>query len=465
MTDTFDVLNPANGSVIQTITRDSEKAIEEKLEKGYKAFKKWKKTNAHERSKLLKDWSALIQKHKESIAKVMTEENGKPLAESRGEVDYATSFIDWYAEEAKRTYGRLVPTHADNKRIQVTKEPIGLVAAITPWNFPAAMMTRKAAPALAAGCTFICKPAEATPLTTIRLIELAHEAGFPVDVVQCINAKGSTAGDAFTGSKYVSKVTFTGSTNVGKSLIRKSADTVKAVTMELGGHAPVIVAKDADIDLAVEQTIASKFRNSGQTCICANRIFVHESIAEEYADKLAAKSKELVVGNGLDENTAIGPIINEDGFDKIVSQIDDAIEKGAKLRSGATYNADRESQYFFVDPTIISNVTDEMDIMHDETFGPVAPITTFSSIDEAIQKANDTPFGLAAYYFTNDYRTGQYIYEHLDYGVIGWNDGGPSAAHAPFGGFKESGLGREGGSEGIEPYLETKYLSIGGFNA
>lgn len=465
MTDTFDVLNPANGSVIQTITRDSEKAIEEKLEKGYKAFKKWKKTNAHERSQLLKDWSALIQKHKESIAKVMTEENGKPLAESRGEVDYATSFIDWYAEEAKRTYGRLVPTHANNKRIQVTKEPIGLVAAITPWNFPAAMMTRKAAPALAAGCTFICKPAEATPLTTMRLIELAHEAGFPVDAVQCINAKGSKAGDAFTNSKYVSKVTFTGSTDVGKSLIRKSADTVKAVTMELGGHAPVIVAKDADIDLAVEQTIASKFRNSGQTCICANRIFVHEAIAEEYADKLSDKSKELVVGNGLDENTAIGPIINEDGFDKIVSQIDDAIEKGAKLRTGATYNADRESQYFFVDPTIISNVTDEMDIMHDETFGPVAPITTFSNIDEAIQKANDTPFGLAAYYFTNDYRTGQYIYEHLDYGIIGWNDGGPSAAHAPFGGFKESGLGREGGSEGIEPYLETKYLSIGGFNA
>lgn len=464
MADTFDVQNPATGTVLKTITRDSEESIHDKLKKGYTAFQTWKKTDAHERSRLLKKWSTLIQEHKESIAKVMTEENGKPLSESIGEVDYATSFIDWYAEEAKRTYGRTIPTHTNDKRLQAIKSPIGLVAAITPWNFPAAMMTRKAAPALAAGCTFVCKPAEATPLTTIRLIELAHEAGFPIDVVQSVNAKGSTAGNVFTSSKYVSKITFTGSTPVGKSLIKSSADTVKAITLELGGHAPLIVAKDADIDLAVEQTIASKFRNAGQTCVCANRIYVHESIVEEYASKLADKTKELVVGNGLESDTEIGPMINEEGFQKVVSQIDDAVEKGAKVLSGAAYDISKEDNYFFVQPTVLSNVTDEMDIMHNETFGPVAPVTAFSDLDEAIQKANDTPFGLAAYYFTNDYRTGQYLFENLDYGIIGWNDGGPSAAHAPFGGFKESGLGREGGSEGIEPYLETKYLSIGGYN-
>ena len=463
MTDTFDVRNPATGEVLKTITRDTPEQINEALKKGDEAFQTWKKTNAHERSALLKKWSELVDKNKESIAKVMTEENGKPLAESRGEVDYARSYIDWYAEEAKRIYGRTIPTHANGKRLQVDRAPIGLVAAITPWNFPAAMMTRKAAPALAAGCTFICKPAEETPLTTIRLLELAHEAGFPKDVVQCVNAKGSTVGDIFSKSEHVRKITFTGSTPVGKSLIKASADTVKGVTMELGGHAPVIVAKDADIDMAVTQTIGTKFRNAGQTCVCANRIYVHESIADEFSKKLAEKTKELVVGNGLDEGTEVGPVINEKGYDKIVSQIDDAVNKGAKVLTGAEYNASKEKQYFFINPTVLSNVTDDMDIMHDETFGPVAPVSTFTELDEVVKKANDTPFGLAAYFFTDDYRTGQYLFENLDYGIIGWNDGGPSAAHAPFGGLKESGLGREGGSEGIEPYLETKYLSIGDF--
>lgn len=463
MANTFEVKNPATGEVLQTITRHTETEINDKLQAGYDAFHTWKKTNAHYRAKLLTKWSALIQDNKQSIAEVMTKENGKPLTESLGEVDYATSYIDWYAEEAKRIYGRTIPTHADGKRLLVTRHPIGLVAAITPWNFPAAMMTRKAAPALAAGCTFIAKPAEDTPLTTIRLIELAHEAGFPTDVVQHVNGRGSVVGKLFTSSSLVRKVTFTGSTPVGKQLIQQSANTVKNVTMELGGHAPLIIAEDADIDLAVEQTIASKFRNAGQTCICANRILVHSSIRDIFADKLTEKVKELKVGNGLEDNVQIGPVINKDGYTKIANQVDDAINKGATLLTGGTYDIDNEKETYFVHPTILNNVSDDMDIMHYETFGPVAPITTFTSLDEAIQVANDTPFGLAAYFFTNNYKIGTYLSENLDYGIIGWNDGATSAAHAPFGGMKESGLGREGGSEGIEPYLETKYISIGNF--
>ena len=463
MSDTFIVYNPATGEEIETITRNSEEEIKDALQRGHEAFQSWKKTNAHERSRLLKKWSQLIQENKQDIATVMTKENGKPIRESLGEVDYATSYIDWYAEEAKRLYGRTIPTHADGKRLVVTKQPIGLVAAITPWNFPAAMMTRKAAPALAAGCTFIVKPAEETPLTTIRLIELAHEAGIPEDVVQCVNGRGSVVGKIFTDSPLVKKITFTGSTPVGKTLIKASADTVKNVTMELGGHAPLIVAEDADIDVAVEQTIATKFRNAGQTCVCANRIIVHESIADEFSKKLAERTEQLVVGNGLDENTDIGPVINEQSYQKIVQQIEDAVNKGAKVLAGAKYDVDEEKKCFFVHPTVLADVTTDMEIMHEETFGPVAPITTYKELDEAIKLANDTPYGLAAYFFTNDYRVGNYLYENLDYGIVGWNDGAPSAAHIPFGGMKESGLGREGGIEGIEPYLETKYLSIGNF--
>lgn len=463
MANTFDVKNPATGDVLATITRDDPQQIEEKLATGHQAFQTWKKTNAHERAKLLMKWSGLIQENKQAIAEVMTKENGKPLKESIGEVDYATSYIDWYAEEAKRIYGRTIPTHADGKRLLVTKQPIGLVAAITPWNFPAAMMTRKAAPALAAGCTFIVKPAEETPLTMIRLTELAHEAGIPTDVMQCVNGRGRIIGEIFSNSKYVRKITFTGSTPVGKTLMKQSASTVKSVTMELGGHAPVIVAKDADLDLAVAQTMATKFRNAGQTCVCANRILVHESVSDLFVAKLTEKTKELVVGNGLEENVHIGPVINEDSYTKIVHHIDDAIKKGAELLTGGTYDVNHDKGAFFVHPTILANVSDEMDIMHEETFGPVAPITTFSELDEAIQIANDTPFGLAAYFFTDSYKIGTYLSENLDFGIVGWNDGSTSAAHAPFGGMKESGLGREGGIEGIEPYLETKYISIGNF--
>lgn len=461
MSNQFKVNNPATGALIEEVYANTENEVKQALENGHKAFKKWSKVNAHERSSLLQKWAVKIRENKAAIAETMTLENGKPLHESLGEVDYAASYIDWYAEEAKRIYGRTIPSNTETKRIIVSHQPIGLVAAITPWNFPAAMMTRKAAPALAAGCTFIVKPAVETPLTTIRLIELAHEIGIPTDAVQCVNGRGSIVGELFTSSEYVRKITFTGSTPVGKTLIKNSADTIKHVTMELGGHAPLIVAEDADIDFAVKQTIGTKFRNAGQTCVCANRIIVHENVADTFAEKLTAEVEKLQVGNGLEKGTDIGPIINRKGYEKIVHQINDAIEKGAEVLVGNKYDKDDEQGYFYVYPTVLKNVDDSMEIMHEETFGPVAPITTFKDINEAVTIANGTPYGLAAYFFTNDYRTGAYLHDHLDFGIVGWNDGGPSAAHAPFGGMKESGLGREGGLEGIEPYLETKYLSIG----
>lgn len=461
MGNVLNVINPATGQVIKEIKVNTEEEMKQAIKNGHDSFKKWAKVNAHERSRLLLAWSRNIQEHKEEIAKIMTLENGKPLSESLGEVDYATSYIDWYAEEAKRIYGRTVPAASETKRIVVSKQPIGLVAAITPWNFPAAMMTRKAAPALAAGCPFIVKPAVETPLTTIRLVELAHEAGIPTDVIQYVNGPGSVVGDIFTSSEYIRKITFTGSTPIGKHLIKNSADTVKHVTMELGGHAPLIVAEDADIDFAVQQTVITKFRNAGQTCVCANRIIVHENVVNEFSKKLAEEVSKLKVGNGLDQDTQVGPIINEKGFNKIVEQINDAVEKGAEVLVGNQYKADKEQGYFFVYPTVLANVQPNMVIMQEETFGPVAPISTFKTLEEAVEIANSTPFGLAAYFFTNNYKTGTYLHDHLDFGIIGWNDGAPSGAHIPFGGMKESGLGREGGIEGIEPYLETKYLSIG----
>ncbi|TLS38655.1 NAD-dependent succinate-semialdehyde dehydrogenase [Pseudalkalibacillus caeni] len=461
MTKSFKVKNPATGELVSEVNINSKEEIEQALENGHLSFKKWSKINAHTRSGYLKDWSNKIQENKEELAKLMTLENGKPLKESLGEVDYATSYIDWYAEEAKRIYGRTIPAAAETKRIIVSKQAIGLVAAITPWNFPAAMMTRKAAPALAAGCTFIVKPAEDTPLTTIRLIELAHEVGIPTDVIQYVIGDGKEVGEMFTSSEYVRKITFTGSTPVGKSLIKNSADTIKHVTMELGGHAPLIVAQDADLDFAVSQTIASKFRNAGQTCVCANRIIVHEEVVEAFSEKLAEEVKKLKVGNGLEEDVQIGPIINEKGYEKVVSQIEEAIEKGAEVLTGNEYNVDKEQGCFFVYPTVLKNVDSTMKIMQEETFGPVAPIISYKDLEEAVTIANNTPYGLAAYFFTNDYKTGTYLHDHLDFGIVGWNDGAPSAAHVPFGGMKESGLGREGGIEGIEPYLETKYLSIG----
>ncbi|TDO09516.1 succinate semialdehyde dehydrogenase [Bacillus subtilis] len=461
MPDQLTVYNPATGEEIKTIPQQSAKEVEEAIERSHQAFKTWSKTSANERASLLKKWYELIVEHKEELADLITKENGKPYQEAVGEVLYGAGYIEWFAEEAKRVYGRTVPAPTTGKRIVVTRQPVGPVAAITPWNFPNAMITRKAAPALAAGCTFIIKPAPDTPLSAYELARLAYEAGIPKDVLQVVIGDGEEIGNVFTSSPKIRKITFTGSTPVGKILMKNSADTVKHISMELGGHAPLIVDEDANIDLAVEQAMVSKYRNAGQTCVCANRLIVHESIKDEFAAKLSEQVSKLKVGNGLEEGVNVGPIINKRGFEKIISQIDDAVEKGAKVLAGGTYDRNDDKGCYFVNPTVLADVDPSMNIMHEETFGPVAPIVTYSDIDEAIQLANDTPYGLAAYFFTENYRRGIYISENLEYGIIGWNDGGPSAVQAPFGGMKESGIGREGGSEGIEPYLETKYMSIG----
>ncbi|WP_342388869.1 NAD-dependent succinate-semialdehyde dehydrogenase [Salinicoccus bachuensis] len=457
----MEVSNPATGEVIEVLKTDSENEVLEKIRRGHAAQSDWKRLDAHEKSRLLKEWSRLVEDNKEALANIITSESGKPIRESIGEVAYAKSYIDWYAEEAKRIYGRTIPANSANKEILIAKQPVGLAIGIAPWNFPAAMITRKAAPALAAGCTFIAKPAEETPLTTVKLVELALEAGIPEDVFQYINGYGHEIGHLFTGSELVRKISFTGSTEVGKKLIQASANTVKHVSMELGGHAPLIVNADADLDFAVDQTLAAKFRNAGQTCICPNRVIVHESIEAAFTEKLREKVAALKMGNGLEADTDIGPVINEEGYNKIYNQIREAESKGATVVCGNAFDTDPEKQTYFIEPTVLSNVSEDMLIMQEETFGPVIPITTFNSIDRAIEIANGTPYGLAAYFFTNDYRLGKYLHENLEFGVIGWNDGAPSAAHAPFGGMKESGLGREGGIEGIEGYLETKYISIG----
>ena len=461
MTQTFDVTNPATGEVVDTLPVNTKEEVQAAIEACHEGFREWRQTDAHYRSGIIKEWFRLINENKDELAEIITKESGKPLHEALGEVAYANAYIEWYAEEAKRVYGRTVPANSPNKNIIIKKQPVGLVAGITPWNFPAAMLTRKVAPALAAGCSFIIKPAAETPLTTMKLVELAYEAGVPENVFKAVNGSGSKIGSLFTESPLVRKITFTGSTPVGKSLIKNSADTVKHVSMELGGHAPIIVCGDADIDIAVDQTIASKFRNAGQTCICANRLFVHESIVDEFSQKLSEKVSGLKVGNGLEAGTQVGPLINKQAYEKVSGQSEDAERLGAEILCGGEGAADNEKGTYFFKPTVIKNATQDMEIMSEETFGPLIPIQSFTEIDEAIELANSLPFGLAAYYFTNDYKTGLYLSDQLEFGVIGWNDGAPSAAHAPFGGLKESGLGKEGGPEGIEAYLDTKYLSIG----
>lgn len=460
----IEVKNPATGEIIATVEINTEKEVVEKIEIGNKAFEEWRMVDAHSRAILLKKWSRKIEDNKNEVAKIITSESGKPLKEALAEVNYARSYIDWYAEEATRIYGRTIPSNTSDKKIIVSKQPVGLVVGISPWNFPAAMITRKVAPALAAGCTFIAKPAAETPLTTIKLIELAHEVGISKEVLQYTNGRGSVLGKIFTENNDVKKITFTGSTEVGKTIFSNSSGNMKHLSMELGGHAPIIIHKDICVEDAVEQTIHGKFRNAGQTCISINRILVHEDIAEEFTEKLTEKMKALKVGNGLNEDTDVGPVINKKSFEKIVDQINDAKEKGAKVILGDEFKSSDEKDYYFINPTLLTEVTGEMDIMTEETFGPVLPLTTYENLNEALNIANNTPAGLAAYFATNDYRVASYLHDNLDFGVIGWNDGAPSAAHAPFGGMKESGLGREGGTEGIELFLETKYLSIGKTN-
>ncbi|MDN4073761.1 NAD-dependent succinate-semialdehyde dehydrogenase [Fictibacillus terranigra] len=454
----IEVLNPANGELVGTVASAGKEETRAAIEAAHEAFGPWSRLTAYDRSSYLDRLYDLMMEQKDEIAEIMTKEMGKPLKESLGEVQYAASFIRWYSEEGKRVYGRSIPASHENKRMQVIKQPVGVVAAITPWNFPAAMITRKLGPALAAGCTFIVKPPKETPLTAIKLVELCEEAGFPKGVVNLLTGPSSVIAEEIMDSDKVKKVTFTGSTEVGKMLIEQSAKTVKNVSMELGGHAPSIVLDDADLDKAVRGIIASKFRNAGQTCICINRVYVHENKYEEFTKLLVEETRKLKVGNGMDEGTDIGPIINRDGYEKIKQHVDNAVEKGADCVLGG--KGKDEGNACFYEPTILKDVNHDMLIMNEETFGPVLPVQKISTDEEGIELANKSPFGLAAYVYTESLSRGTRLIEGLDYGIIGWNDGVPSAAQAPFGGFKESGIGREGGTEGMEAYLETKYVSI-----
>ncbi|WP_409291458.1 NAD-dependent succinate-semialdehyde dehydrogenase [Peribacillus sp. SCS-37] len=454
-----DVLNPATGEVVGQVQEGGRREARAAVDAAHEAFKSWSKKTAGERSELLMKWHHLIREHTDEIAEIMTREQGKPLKEAAGEVTYANSFISWYAEEAKRVYGQIIPASHPNKRILVQKQPVGVIAAITPWNFPAAMITRKVGPALAAGCTAVVKPAEQTPLTAIRMAELAYEAGIPRDVLQIVTGEAAEIGDAWMEDTRVTKISFTGSTEVGRLLMKKAADTVKKLSLELGGHAPFIVMEDADLDQAVNGLIASKFRNAGQTCVCANRIYVQEGIAEEFSAKFAAAAAKLKVGNGLQEGVDIGPLIDSHAVEKVQKHIDDAIQKGGRVLTEV--NAGGNAEGYFVNPVVIADATEEMLCMSEETFGPVAPITVFKTAEEAVERANDTIYGLAAYVFTRDLTLAIRMSEELQYGIVGLNDGLPSVAQAPFGGFKQSGLGREGGHFGIEEYLEIKYISMG----
>lgn len=454
----IDVRNPATGELFGTVPNGGEAEATKAIEAAKAAFPEWSKTTAYHRAELLMKWHDLLLENKQEVAEILTKEMGKPLAEAIGEIEYSASFISWYAEEGKRVYGRTIPASKDSKRIQIIKQPVGVVVSITPWNFPAAMMARKMAPALAAGCTFVAKPAKLTPLTAVKIYELAEQAGFPKGVINLVTGSAGKIGKVFTSHPAVRKLTFTGSTEIGKELMKQSSETMLNLSLELGGHAPIIVLDDADIDSAVKGVMASKFRNAGQTCVCGNRIYVQESIVDEFSRKLQEAAGKLKVGNGLDEGVEIGPLVDKDGYEKVEKHVQDAVGKGAKVLVGGDGQTANEA--YFYNPTILLNANPDMLVMNEETFGPVAPIMSFKTDEEAVKLANDTRFGLAAYFFTESMSRGTYIAENLDYGIVGWNDGLPSAAQAPFGGMKESGIGREGGKEGLEAFLETKYISI-----
>lgn len=454
----IDVMNPATGEIVGSVPNGGEKEATAAIEAASAAFPEWSKTTAYYRAELLMKWHDLLLAHKKEIGEILTKEMGKPLAEAIGEIEYSASFVAWFAEEGKRMYGRTIPASKEGKRIQINKQPVGVVVSITPWNFPAAMMARKMAPALAAGCTFVAKPAKMTPLTAVKMYELAIEAGFPKGVINLVTGSASKIGRVFTSHQDVRKLTFTGSTEIGKELMKQASETMLNLSLELGGHAPIIVLEDADMDLAVEGVMASKFRNAGQTCVCGNRIYVQQSIVEEFSQKLQQAAGNLKVGNGLEEGVQIGPLVDKDGYEKVEKHVRDAVEKGATVLVGGDGRS--ENNAYFYNPTVLTDATSDMLVMNEETFGPVAPIMSFKTDEEAVKLANDTRFGLAAYFFTESMSRGTYLSENLDYGIVGWNDGAPSTAQAPFGGMKESGVGREGGQEGLDAFLETKYVSI-----
>lgn len=455
---TTEVMNPATGEVLGKVPDCGADETREATEAADRAFASWRRTPAGERGEILREWYRLIIENKDDLGRIMTLEQGKPLAEAVGEIGYAASFVDWFAGEARRIYGHEVPAPSADRRILVRKEPVGVCAAITPWNFPAAMITRKAAPALAAGCTMVVKPAEATPFTALALALLAERAGVPKGVLSIVTGDSQAIGGEMTSSETVRMLSFTGSTAVGAKLMKQCADTVKKLGLELGGNAPFIVFDDADLEAAVDGIMASKFRNAGQTCVCANRIFVQAGIHDALVEALGKKVRALKVGNGLEDGVTIGPLIDEKAGAKVAQHIEDALTKGARIDTRA------DTPEGFTAPVVLTGVMPGMLLMNEETFGPVAGIVKFESEDEAIAMANDTPFGLASYFYTRDMARAWRVGEALEYGMVGLNTGAISMAQAPFGGVKQSGLGREGGSAGIDEFLELKTLHWAGLS-
>ena len=453
------VVNPSTGKPVGTVPNMGADEARRAIKFAEQAGLVWRSKTAKERAVILRRWFDLMMQNQEDLAAIMTAEQGKPLAESRGEIAYAASFIEWFGEEGKRIYGDTIPPFAADKRIIVLKQPIGVCAAITPWNFPAAMITRKAAPAIAAGCTMVVKPASQTPFSALALVYLAEQAGVPPGVLSCVTGSASAIGGELTSSPTVRKVTFTGSTEVGKMLMAQSASTVKKTSMELGGNAPFIVFDDADLDAAVRGVIASKHRNAGQTCVCVNRVLVQESVHDAFVERLSKAVAALKVGDGFATDTTIGPLINSAAVSKVEEHIADAVAKGARVAAGGKRHA---LGHTFFQPTILTGATPNMLIFKEETFGPVAPVFGFRTEEEAIHLANDTEFGLAAYFYGRDIGRIWRVAEALEYGMVGINEGLISTEVAPFGGIKESGTGREGSKYGIEDYLEIKYICMGG---
>ena len=451
---TLDVSNPFSGDIIGTVPSLTTDDVNDAVAASHEAQITWAAKTPKERAELLQKWADLIDANKEDLAIIMTAEQGKPLNESRGEVGYANSFIRWFAEEGKRVYGDVIPANQSQLRHVILKQPVGVCAAITPWNFPAAMITRKAAPALAAGCTMIIKPATETPFSALALGALAEQAGIPAGVIQVVTGKSSVIGDILTGDARIHKLSFTGSTEVGRTLMAQCAPTIKKLSLELGGNAPFIVFDDADLEKAAEGLIASKYRNAGQTCVCANRVYVQDSIKDAFLDVFVKKVAELKVGNGLEEGVDIGPLINKKALEKVQALLKDALDKGATLIAGGSTNSASELTY---NPTVITDLSSDMDIAHEEIFGPIATIFTFKDEEDVIRKANDTIYGLAAYFYSGDYARSWRVTEGLEYGIIGHNTGLISTEVAPFGGVKQSGFGREGSKYGIEEYVVTKY--------
>lgn len=460
---TLNVTNPATGEIITSVAMANSKDTEQAIDVAEEAFKSWRSTTAKQRSKLLKTWFNLIMENRDDLAQILTAEQGKILSEAKGEIIYGANYIEWFAEEAKRVYGDTIPHTSNDKRLICIKQPVGVVACITPWNFPSAMLTRKIAPALAAGCTVVCKTASETPLSALALAELSKRAGIPDGVINMLVGKASEVGPVLTGSPIIRKLSFTGSTAVGKVLLEQCAGTVKKVSMELGGNAPFIVFDDADLDAAVDGLMASKYRNSGQTCVCTNRVFVQRSIYKEFSKKVvAAVESRLSIGDGFSEDVTTGPLINKEAVLSITDLVERSVSEGASVLTGGTFT-ELGGNYF--QPTILGDVTNDMPIAKEEIFGPVAPLIVFDEEQEVIDMANDTNVGLSAYFYSRDIGRVWRVSEQLEYGMVGINEGILSNEAAPFGGVKESGMGREGSKYGLDDYLEIKYICIGGLDA